>query len=159
VAIGLIPQRTSRADVIGALYRVADVDPTAIDDADDGYRVGFRWVNRLTGATFTLVDATPSGAVWAQEDGGGGGGGGPVALGGDLGGTSSAGYVKMVRGVSKTIAYDINGRASVVTTALGTQTITRDANGKPTGVVGTGQYRNKTITYDDAGRPAGVTVS
>jgi YD repeat-containing protein len=159
VAIGLIPRRTSRADVIGALYRVADVDPTAIDDADDGYRVGFRWVNRLTGGTFTLVDATPGGAVWAQEDGTGGGGGGPVSLGGDLAGTSSAGWAKTVRGLSATLAYDGNGRLSTVTTSHGTKTMSYDGNGRLASIAATGGYRPKSFTYDGNGRLEAVTVS
>jgi YD repeat-containing protein len=156
--IGLLPVRASRSDVVRLASVTTTVDPTAIDDADDGYRIGQRWVNTALLTTWTLVDATPGAAVWVQEDGGGGGGGDPAALGGDLGGTTAAGHVKTVRGVSKTITYDGNGRVSVVTSALGTQTITRDANGKPTGVVGTGQYRNKTITYE-AGKPVAVTVS
>lgn len=40
--------------------------PTGDDDADDGYRVGQRWVNSATGAVFELVDATVGAAVWTD---------------------------------------------------------------------------------------------
>ena len=43
MAIGLLNLPTTRADVIGRLYRETTVDPTSIDDSDDGYRIGSRW--------------------------------------------------------------------------------------------------------------------
>jgi YD repeat-containing protein len=156
--LGLLPVRTSRSDVVRLSTVPAPVDPTVIDDADDGYRVGQRWVNTLTLTTWTLADATPGAAVWVQEDGGGGGGGGPVALGGDLGGTSSAGYVKTVRGVSATLTYDGNGRLSTLTSALGTKTMTYNPDGTLASIAGTGQYRSKTLSYS-GGKLASVTVS
>jgi len=144
--LGLLPVRTSRSDVVRLATVVAAVDPTIIDDADDGYRVGQRWVNSLTLTTWTLADATPGAAVWVQEDGGGGGGG-IAALGGDLGGTTAAGYAKTVRGVSFTLTYDGNGRLSTLTSALGTKTFTYDGGGKLTNITGTGQYRSKVLAY------------
>jgi YD repeat-containing protein len=156
--LGLLPVRPSRSDVVRLATVVATVDPTIIDDADDGYRVGQRWVNDALLTTWTLADATPGAAVWVQEDGGGGGGGGPVALGGDLGGTSSNGYAKTVRGVSGTPTYDGNGRLSVLTTAFGTKTYTYDGSGKLTNITGTGIYRSKVISYS-GGKFAGITVS
>jgi YD repeat-containing protein len=138
---------------------VATVDPTIIDDADDGYRIGQRWVNSLLLTTWTLADATPGAAVWVEEDGGGGGGGGPVALGGDLGGTSSNGYVKTVRGLSGTLAYDGNGRLSTVTTAAGSKTMGYDGNGRLVSITGTGIYRSRTLAYDVNGRLESVAVS
>jgi YD repeat-containing protein len=155
--LGLLPVRTSRSDVVRLATVVATVDPTIIDDADDGYRIGQRWVNSLLLTTWTLADVTPGAAVWVEEDGGGGGGG-PVALGGDLGGTSSNGYVKTVRGLSKTPTYDAQGRLATVTSALGTQTFVYDGDGKLTNVIGTGRYPNKAISYSD-GRWAGTAVS
>jgi len=157
VAIGLIPLPVSRADVIGRLYRQTTVDPTIIDDAEDGYRVGSRWLNTLTLTEFLCVDATPGAAIW-NPAGGGGGGGGPVALGGDLGGTSSAGYVKTVRGVSATLTYDGNGRLSTLTSALGTKTMTYNPDGTLASIAGTGQYRSKTLYYS-GGKLASVAVS
>ena len=157
--LGLLPIRTSRTDVVRLSTVAVAVDPSLIDDADDGYRVGQRWVNTLTLTTWTLADATPGAAVWVQEDGGGGGGGGPVALGGDLGGTSSNGYVKTVRGVSSSLAYDGNGRLSTVTTAIGTKSMGYDGNGLLTSITGTGIYRSRALAYDANGRLESVAVS
>jgi YD repeat-containing protein len=134
--LGLLPTRPSRADVIGSLYRITSVDPTSIDDAEDGYRAGSRWINALALTTWTCV----------------------ASLGGDLGGTTSAGYVKTVRGVSGSLAYDGNGRLSVVTTALGTKTMTYNGDGSLASIAGTGQYRNKTFTYTNGALTA-VAVS
>lgn len=156
--LGLLPVRVSRSDVVRQASVVSTVDPTIIDDADDGYRVGQRWINTELMTTWTLVDATPGAAVWVQEDGGGGGGGGPVALGGDLGGTSSAGYVKTVRGVNATLTYDGNGRLSTLTSALGTKTMTYNPDGTLASITGTGGYRSKALVYS-GGKLASVTVS
>jgi YD repeat-containing protein len=156
--LGLLPIRHSRADALRLTTVVTTVDPTAIDDADDGYRVGQRWVNSTLLTTWTLADATPGAAVWVQEDGGGGGGGGPVALGGDLGGTSSAGYVKAVRGLSATLTYDGNGRLSTVTTSHGTKTMGYNGDGTLASITATGGYRSKSFTYS-GGKLAGITVS
>jgi hypothetical protein len=153
--LGLLPVRTSRADVVRLSTVVAAVDPSIIDDADDGYRIGQRWVNSLTLATWTLVDATPGAAVWAQEDGGGGSV--PGALGGDLGGTTAVGYVKVVRGVSGTLTYT-GDRLTGVSTALGTKTLSYNPDGTLAAIAGTGNYRSKAFAYTD-GRLTGVTVS
>jgi YD repeat-containing protein len=83
---------------------------------------------------------------------------GDPVLGGDLGGVSSDGHVKTVRGVSKTPTYDVQGRLATVTSALGTQTFVYGGDGKLTNVIGTGRYPNKTISYSD-GRWAGTAVS
>jgi YD repeat-containing protein len=156
--IGLLPVRASRSEVVRLATVVAAVDPTTIDDADDGYRVGQRWVNSLTLTTWTLADATPGAAVWVQEDGGGGGGG-IAALGGDLGGTTANGYAKTVRGLSATLTYDGNGRLSTVTTSHGTKTMSYDGNGRLTAIAATGGYQGKTMAYDGNGRLESITVA
>lgn len=155
--LGLLPIRPSRTDVVRLSTVVAAVDPSVIDDADDGYRVGQRWVNSLTLTAWTLTDATPGAAVWGQDTGAGGGGG-PVALGGDLGGNSSAGYVKTVRGLSAALTYDGNGRLSTVTTSHGTKTMSYDGNGRLLGITATGGYRSRSFGYDGNGRLNAVTV-
>jgi YD repeat-containing protein len=155
--LGLLPVRTSRADALRLTTVVATVDPTIIDDADDGYRIGQRWVNTALATTWTLTDATPGAAVWVEEDGGGGGGG-PVVLGGDLGGSSSNGYAKTVRGVSATLTYDGNGRLSTMTTSIGTKTMGYNPDGTLASITGTGNYRSKSFTYS-GGKLAGVTIS
>jgi YD repeat-containing protein len=154
--LGLLPVRVSRSDVVRQSTVVATVDPTVIDDADDGYRAGQRWVNSLALTTWTLVDATPGAAVWVQEDGAGGGG--DPALGGDFGGTASNGYAKTVRGMSATLTYDGNGRLSTVTTAAGTKTMTYNGDDTLASIAGTGIYRNKLMTYS-MGILQSVTVS
>lgn len=58
---------------------VRTVPPTPIDDADDGYRVGLRWVDTVAGQEYVLVDATVGAAVWVSTTAGGGGGGGDVS--------------------------------------------------------------------------------
>lgn len=83
---------------------------------------------------------------------------GPVALGGDLGGTSPNGYVKTVRGVSSSLTYDGNGRLSTVTTAIGTKTMTYNPDGTMAGITGTGSYKSKTFTYA-GGKLSAVEVS
>ena len=154
--LGLVAVPVSRADVIGRLYRVTTVDPTDIDDADDGYRVGSRWVNTLTGVEFWCADPTPDGAVW--NEGGGGGSSDPLTLGGDLGGTTAAAWVKTVRGLSSALAYDVDGRLDTVTTAAGSKTMSYNPDGTLASITGTGIYVSKTFAYED-GALTGVAVS
>lgn len=42
----------------------ATAAPTVNDDSDDGYDVGSRWVDVTNDNPYTLVDATPTAAVW-----------------------------------------------------------------------------------------------
>jgi len=148
---------TGTVDPIPPLYIVTTVDPTIIDDASDGYAVGKRWINTVTGATWTLVDNTIGGAIWSEEDNAGGGGGGS-SLGGDLGGTTAAGYVKIVRGLSTTVTYDGSNRVSTITTSLGTKTMTYNGDGTLASITGSGNYHNKSFTYS-GGILQSITVS
>ena len=66
--------------------------------------------------------------------------------------------MKTVRGVSSSITYDGQGRVDVVTTALGTKTMTYNPDGTLASIAGTGQYRSKTFTYS-GGALTAVTVS
>lgn len=43
----------------------ADAAPTATDDATKGYSAGSTWIH--DGTVYTLVDATPGAAVWAND--------------------------------------------------------------------------------------------
>ncbi len=54
---------------------LASVDPTAVDDASQGYSYGQQWVSTGTGNAFVLVDPTVGAAVWKSMTSGGGGGG------------------------------------------------------------------------------------
>lgn len=132
--------------VVERTTQPAPVDPTIIDDADDGYVIGSRWVNTLTGDTFTLTDPTPGAAVWVNERGGGGDGA-ASPLSGDLGGTTTDGYVKTVRGVSGTFSYDGQNRLVFMSTALGTKTFDYNPDGTLGSITGTGNYRSKQFTY------------
>lgn len=40
--------------------------PLATDDAGDGYRVGWIWVDTVAKAVYMLADATVGAAVWRQ---------------------------------------------------------------------------------------------
>lgn len=40
--------------------------PLVTDDADDGYRVGWIWVDTAAKAVYMLADATVGAAVWRQ---------------------------------------------------------------------------------------------
>ena len=40
--------------------------PLATDDAGDGYRVGWIWVDTAARAVYMLADATTNAAVWLQ---------------------------------------------------------------------------------------------
>lgn len=53
------------SDSLGALYNSATSDPTANDDANDGYVAGKSiWINTSTGRTFICRDSTATSAVW-----------------------------------------------------------------------------------------------
>ena len=41
-------------------------DPSATDDASKGYIVGMRWINSVTEALFSLIDATTGAAKWLE---------------------------------------------------------------------------------------------
>ncbi len=43
------------------------VDPTANEDADDGYSVGSTWLNITGGKVWVCLDATAAAAVWVQN--------------------------------------------------------------------------------------------
>jgi YD repeat-containing protein len=87
-----------------------------------------------------------------------GGGGGVAALGGDLGGTTSSGYVKLVRGLSAVLAYDADDVLLSKTTASGTQTFNYNPDGTLASITGTSRYPNKTFTYTD-GLLTDITVA
>lgn len=40
--------------------------PTVNDDTTEGYAVGSRWINTVSGAEYVLVDATDGAAVWVE---------------------------------------------------------------------------------------------
>jgi YD repeat-containing protein len=75
MSLGLSQRRLRRQDAIRALSVVTTVDPTAIDDGEDGYLPGTRWLNRLASKEFVLIDGAIGAAVWQEVTGGAGGGG------------------------------------------------------------------------------------
>jgi hypothetical protein len=82
-----------------------------------------------------------------------------ATLGGDLGGTTSNGYVNVVRGASATMAYGGDGKLSQVSTPFGTKAFTYNGDGTLASFTGTGNYHSKTFGYTGAGVLASVTVS
>ncbi len=58
--------------LIGVSHHRAASDPTANDDANDGYQIGFIWINESTDQAFILVDDTAGAAVWKDVSSTGG---------------------------------------------------------------------------------------
>lgn len=85
-----------------------------------------------------------NGTLWVALDLGGGA---ASPLSGDLGGTTTDGYVKTVRGVSGTFSYDGQNRLVFMSTALGTKTYSYNPDGTLDSITGTGSYRSKQFTY------------
>lgn len=75
LAIGYRPSAGWRGGSGASLYTMAAVDPTALDDVDDGYRVGSRWINTVSDDEFVCLDNTAGIAIWTSTTTGGGGGG------------------------------------------------------------------------------------
>lgn len=65
----------TRYSVARANVVESSVDPTSVDDADDGYPNGMRWHNTTSDTVFELMDNTAGAAVWVDLSSGGGGGG------------------------------------------------------------------------------------
>jgi len=58
----------------GISYVTSATDPTALDDADDGYAVGKRWLNTTDDKEFVLLDNAAGSAVWVETTAAGGAG-------------------------------------------------------------------------------------
>lgn len=56
-----------------SLYEIATRAPTATDDVNDGYLVGYRWIDTVDEYEYVLIDNTASAAVWSNLSSGGGG--------------------------------------------------------------------------------------
>jgi hypothetical protein len=69
-----IANQVTRNNVARANVVEAAVDPTTIDDSDDGYPNGMRWHNTVGDTVFELLDNTPGAAVWVELTAAGGGG-------------------------------------------------------------------------------------
>ena len=52
--------------VSGANNPVSVIDPTELDDADDGYAVGSIWINNNTDRLFVCMDNTVGSAIWHE---------------------------------------------------------------------------------------------
>lgn len=59
-----------------SLYAVAVDAPNALDDANDGYGIGSRWINVTDGYEYVCIDATAGAAVWKNTTLAGAGGAG-----------------------------------------------------------------------------------
>lgn len=59
-----------------AFYTVSAVAPTINEDINDGYEVGFRWINTTDGYEYVLIDNSPGAADWRNTTLAGAGGDG-----------------------------------------------------------------------------------
>ena len=129
---------------------VSEVDPTVIDDSEEGYTIGQVWVNVTTDQSYMLVDDQAYAAVWVNITAAGGSGGSPTgAAGGDLGGTYPNPIVKRVNPTSKSLTYNGSGQLTGVSDVYGTKTLAYDVDGNLTAITGTGIYPSQTFTYVD----------
>lgn len=157
VVPGQVVYNSMAAAQAGLVTETPVLDPQLAD-------ANLRCVISVKRGTTNLASASDSqfltGGFFGASSGAGSGGGGigPAALGGDLSGTTDNGYVQIVRGLSSDITYDGQNRVSVITTALGTKTMTYNIDGTLASITGTGNYRSRTFTYT-AGALTSVTVS
>jgi len=61
---GYLP--AAHGGVAGANNPVSVIDPTELDDADDGYAVGSIWINNNTDRLFVCMDNTVGSAIWHE---------------------------------------------------------------------------------------------
>ena len=61
---GYLP--AAHGGVSGANNPVSVIDPTELDDADDGYAVGSIWINNNTDRLFVCMDNTVGSAIWHE---------------------------------------------------------------------------------------------
>jgi hypothetical protein len=77
-----------------SFYVVSQTSPTPYEDINDGYDVGWRWINIADAYEYVCIDNTANAAVWVNTTGGGGGGGPPQPhVETHLGGGSDTFYV------------------------------------------------------------------
>jgi len=67
------------ADGTDSFYVISPNAPTSYEDENDGYEVGWRWIDTTDGYEFVLIDKTAGFAVWKNTTLAGGGGGLPDA--------------------------------------------------------------------------------
>lgn len=58
-----------------SFYVVSNNPPTIDEDINDGYAVGWRWINLSDAYEYVLIDNTAGSAIWINTTGGGSGGG------------------------------------------------------------------------------------
>lgn len=61
--------------------------------------------------------------------------------------------------LSKTLAYNMDGKLETITTAEGTKTFIYNLSGKLEQIIGTGIYPTKTLSYDINGKLESITIS
>lgn len=58
-----------------SFYVVSQNSPTANEDENDGYEIGWRWINIIDGYEYVLVDNSAGSAIWRNTTGAAAGGG------------------------------------------------------------------------------------
>lgn len=134
-----------------SLYAVAVDAPNALDDANDGYGIGSRWINVTDGYEYVCIDATAGAAVWKNTTAGAGTGGAGISASehrtlrhlihfidnGPTGGFASGAFKEIIGGIFPTsiIWYEDVTKAKKIVE----KTITRSGGGatllKPTPIV------------------------
>lgn len=117
MAIGYRPAAGWRGGSGAFLYTEALVDPTAVDDADEGYKIGSRWINTDTDEEFVCLDNGSGVAVWTSTTAGGGGGSIAVKEEGStiVGSATSLNFI----GSAVTVTSGGGGQADITITASG----------------------------------------
>jgi len=111
--------RTKVAASTGLEWQVNSLDnavaPAVIDDSNDGYSVGSRWIDTTADKEYVCLDATVGAAVWTETTGGGvtvEDEGTPLATVADTLDFVGAGVVASGTGTTKTIT--ISGAADIL---------------------------------------------
>jgi len=66
IRLNVHPHISSHVGGTDSFYVISQEFPTANEDVNDGYLIGWRWINTIDGYEYVLVDNTAGAAVWKQ---------------------------------------------------------------------------------------------